>query len=120
MNICKCSHIDYYKILEWHTHIMKSRKQGNKETEHLIRSRIADASELPKDVIMGQPVLTLLGRLELNIENYRGIIEYTDVLIRVQTKTGQIRVTGKNLRIDYYTNDDMKITGRIDSIEYQC
>lgn len=93
---------------------MKTRTQ-----EHPLKNRIAEASELPKDVVMGQPVVTVLGRTELNIENYRGIIEYTDVIIRIQTKVGQIRITGKNLRVDYYTNDDMKLTGQIETIEYQ-
>ena len=92
--------------------------------EHPLKKRIADTYELPKDVVMGQPVVTVLGRTEMNIENYRGIIEYTDVsmsdvLIRIQTKIGQIRITGKNLRVDYYTNDDMKLTGQIEAIEYQ-
>lgn len=99
---------------------MKTRRQECKsEKNHPFKNRIAEASELPKDVVMGQPVLTVLGRMELNIENYRGIIEYTDILIRVQTKAGQVRVIGKNLKIEYYTNDDMKITGRIEAIEYQ-
>ncbi len=93
---------------------MKTRIQ-----EHPFKNRIAEASELPKDVVMGQPVVTVLGRTEMNIENYRGIIEYTDVMIRIQTKIGQIRITGKNLRVDYYTNDDMKLTGQIEAIEYQ-
>lgn len=93
---------------------MKTRTQ-----EHSFKNRIAEASELPKDVVLGQPVVTVLGRTELSIENYRGIIEYTDVIIRIQTKAGQIRITGKNLRVDYYTNDDMKLTGQIEVIEYQ-
>lgn len=90
-----------------------------KAQEHPLKNRIAEASELPKDVVMGQPVVTVLGRTELNIENYRGIIEYTDVLIRIQTKIGQIRIIGKNLKVEYYTNDDMKLTGQIETIEYQ-
>ncbi|MCI9488960.1 MAG: sporulation protein YqfC [Dorea sp.] len=94
--------------------VMKNRVQ-----EQSLKNKIAEASGLPKDVVMGQPVVTVLGRMELNIENYRGIIEYTDALIRVQTKAGQIRITGKNLSVDYYTNDDMKLTGRIEAIEYQ-
>ena len=94
--------------------VMKNRVQ-----EQSLKNKIAEASGLPKDVVMGQPVVTVLGRMELNIENYRGIIEYTDTLIRVQTKAGQIRITGKNLSVDYYTNDDMKLTGRIEAIEYQ-
>ena len=94
--------------------VMKNRVQ-----EQSLKNKIAEASGLPKDVVMGQPVVTVLGRMELNIENYRGIIEYTDALIRVQTKAGQIRITAKNLSVDYYTNDDMKLTGRIEAIEYQ-
>ncbi len=68
---------------------------------------------------LGMPVLTVTGQMELCLENYRGIIEYTDTLVRIQTKTGQIRITGQRLQVVYYTNDEMKITGRILSIEYQ-
>jgi len=93
---------------------MKKRTQ-----EYSFKNRIADASEFPKDVFLGQPILTVLGRMEINIENYRGITEYTDALIRIRTKTGQIRITGRALQIEYYTNDDMKVTGRIDSIDYR-
>ena len=55
---------------------------------------------------------------ELCIENYRGIIEYTDTLIRVQTRAGQIRIQGKRLRIQYYTNDEMKVSGTLSSLEF--
>lgn len=97
---------------------MKKKTRG-KNREHELKSRLIESTEVPKDVLLGQPLLTILGHMEINIENYRGIIEYTNVLIRVQTKIGQIRITGKDLCIDYYTNDDMKITGRIEIIEYQ-
>lgn len=33
-------------------------------------------------------------------KNYRGILEYTDILIRVQTKSGQIRLSGKICRLN--------------------
>lgn len=75
-------------------------------------------NNLPKDVILGVPLLTMTGYTEMCVENYRGILEYTEALIRIQTKIGQIRITGKGLLISYYTNDEMKITGKISSIEY--
>ena len=76
------------------------------------------STNLPKDVLLGVPLLTMTGFAEMCVENYRGILEYTEVLIRIQTKIGQIRITGKGLSISYYTNDEMKITGRISSVEY--
>ncbi len=74
---------------------------------------------MPKDVVLGVPIVTLTGQIEVDVENYRGIIEYTDVLIRIKSKNGQIKIIGKNLEIAYYTNDEMKITGRVEKVEYQ-
>lgn len=73
---------------------------------------------MPKDVVSGAPILTMTGRNELYIGNYRGITEYTDILIRIQTRIGQIRISGRRLKIDYYTNDEMKVTGTLDSVEF--
>ena len=98
---------------------MKTRRQESKsEAGHSLRDRAVNASELPKEVVMGMPVLTITGQTELMIENYRGIIEYTDQHLRIRTKAGQIRITGKRLQVEYYTNDDMKVSGRISAIEY--
>ena len=83
-----------------------------------IGQKAAEAAGMPKDVVFGVPVITILGRNEVCIENYRGIIEYTEQLARVQTKSGQIRLTGKRLKIEYYTNDEMKITGYLESLEF--
>ena len=83
-----------------------------------IREKLASAASMPKDVVLGASVVTMLGRNEVSIENYRGIIEYTDTLIRVQTKSGQIRLTGKKLQVEYYTNDEMKITGAVHTLEF--
>ena len=71
-----------------------------------LAERFAEAASMPRDVVMGASVITITGRNEICIENYRGILEYTDLLIRVQTKSGQIRLSGKNLQIEYYTNDE--------------
>ena len=83
-----------------------------------IKEKMISAMDLPKDVIQNASVITILGRNELCIENYRGIIEYTDTLIRVQTRAGQIRIQGKRLRIQYYTNDEMKVSGTLSSLEF--
>lgn len=79
---------------------------------------MADTANLPKDVVLGVPILTLTGHYEVNIENYGGILEYTEQLIRINVRSGQIRITGKSLEINYYTTTDMKITGKVEKIEY--
>ena len=83
-----------------------------------LREHLASAASMPKDVVMKAAVVTVLGNFEVCIENYRGITEYTECLVRVQTKGGQIRVTGRRLQIEYYTNDEMKVTGKIKTLEF--
>ena len=82
------------------------------------REKLASAASMPKDVVLGAAVTTILGHSEVCIENYRGIIEYTDCLIRVAIKGAQIRLRGNRLQVEYYTNDEMKITGKICSVEF--
>ena len=40
-----------------------------------LKARITDAAGMPKDVLLGVPLLTIAGQSEACIENYRGIIE---------------------------------------------
>ena len=91
---------------------MKEYKTGK---DHL-KNRVANATGMPKDVVLGVPILTVTGQMELHVENYRGILEYTDALIRVKTKIGQIKIEGADLQIEYYTNDEMKVTGQITQV----
>lgn len=83
------------------------------------KEKAAEMSGVPKDVAMGLPILTIIGTNDLCVENYRGMTEYTDQIIRLQSKSGQIKITGKKLEVIYYTNDEMKIHGHIRTIEYQ-
>lgn len=92
--------------------------ETHNQEKNLRRARMADAVNMPKDVVLGVPIVTMLGQIELHIENYGGLLEYTDVLIRIRTKAGQIKVTGEGMQIDFFTNDEMKVSGRIKSIEY--
>lgn len=83
-----------------------------------IMETISEKIKLPSDILAGAPLLSMAGQRELLIENYKGIIEYTEELIRVQTKIGRVHVEGKNLNIEYYTAEDMKITGYITTVQF--
>ena len=74
--------------------------------------------QLPKDVCMGALRVTLTGNCEVWIENYRGSLEYTGERILLQAKTCQVCLEGSRLSIDYYTNEDMKISGNISTLRY--
>ncbi|MFR0755715.1 MAG: YabP/YqfC family sporulation protein [Hominisplanchenecus sp.] len=63
-------------------------------------------------------LLQITGREEVYIENFRGILEYTDCGILILGKQGRILIEGRYLQIPFYTSEEMKITGQIDQIRY--
>ena len=75
--------------------------------------------ELHKDLMLGAAIVTVTGRQEVLIANYKGILEYEDSFIRIQTKNCRIVISGSHLAIEYYTNEEMKITGFIDRVQYE-
>lgn len=79
---------------------------------------LIESLKFPKDICMGAMKVTLTGNREAWIENYRGILEYTESLILLQGKTCQVCFEGTGLSVDYYTNEDMKISGWIESVRY--
>ena len=79
---------------------------------------LTDSLKLPRDMVLGEFKLSMTGNRELFIENYRGIAEYGEDAILLQTKGDILKITGKHLTIEYYTNEDMKISGFIANIQF--
>ena len=68
--------------------------------------------------MLGACIVTMTGNREAFIENYKGILEYTTESIVLQGKNSKICFEGRKLSIDYYTNEDMKISGSIEAVRY--
>lgn len=79
---------------------------------------MVESLKLPKDSLLGASIVTLTGNTEAFVENYKGIIEYTGQVILLQGKNCKIEFCGRRLHIVYYTNEDMKIGGCIESVRY--
>ncbi len=100
---------------------MKNKNQSSPDLskqDNLSFHRLMESLQLPKDVCMGAIRITLTGNTDAWIENYRGILEYTDQKILLQGKKCRICLEGEKLSIDYYTNEDMKISGEISVVRY--
>ena len=75
--------------------------------------------EIPKEISSEKPKLTVMGFEELLIENYKTILEYQDFYIRLSTYIGIININGFELNLNEMTNDDILITGKIESIDFE-
>lgn len=82
------------------------------------KTKLLESLQLPRDVCLGALRVTLTGSTEAWVENYRGLLEYSEQSILLQGKNCQVCFEGVGLAIDYYTNEDMKISGCIQNVRY--
>jgi len=82
-------------------------------------SRIDRLLEIPQEIYSNVPKITITGFNEMIIENFRGILEYEDYYIRINTSLGIINVNGYELRLENMTNDDIKVTGKIEKFDIE-
>lgn len=83
------------------------------------KKQVVTALELAPDLDGGETKISLTGSGEAVIENYKGILQYTDSEILLQSLRGKVLLRGRNLEIVWYTSLEMKITGSISSILLQ-
>ncbi|MFR1739534.1 MAG: YabP/YqfC family sporulation protein [Clostridia bacterium] len=83
------------------------------------KGKIGKILEMPEEVCSNIPKITITGFNELILENYKGILEYEEFFARIITNIGILNINGFNLNLEKMTNDDIKITGKIESIDIE-
>jgi len=82
-----------------------------------LKYSISEALELPKDIVMDLPKIIMVGNIQLNISNHKGIIEYSQDTLRVNSNIGIIKITGSNLKLKTILSEEIVVDGTIDGIE---
>ncbi len=92
---------------------MRQKRRREKQT------RLERALEIPKEISSNEPKITVMGFNEMLIENYKGILEYQEFYIRISTHIGILNINGFNLNLTEMTSDDILITGKIETIDFE-
>ena len=82
-------------------------------------SKLDSLLEMPREVVSSDVKMTILGFNEIFIENYKNILEYGDVFVKINTFDGTIHIHGFDLKLEQMTDDDIKVTGQIDSMDIE-
>ena len=80
--------------------------------------RIIESLDLPQDLFLGFPCISLTGNREVYISNHRGLLVYETDTIVVLAKPFQIHIHGRNLVIEAYSKEEILIIGYIHSMEF--
>jgi sporulation protein YqfC len=82
--------------------------------------RLAGLLEIPQDIVLDLPRITMLGNKQLLVENHKGLIEYTGALVRIKLSHGELAVTGSDLVIGNFQAEQLLVEGTLTDIKYDA
>ena len=96
----------------------KALRTPGRLSAYNIPSRVEKALELPVGSLSDVARIELSGNRRAVIEGCRGIVEYGEETIRLNTGGGVVRFMGRGLSMSCMTEDSAVIEGIILSLEY--
>ncbi|MEC0369895.1 sporulation protein YqfC [Paenibacillus chibensis] len=74
--------------------------------------------DLPQDVLLDLPRITLVGNKELSVENHRGVRHFSENRMILSLSQGSLEVEGAGLMIRAILPQEVLIEGVINNIKY--
>lgn len=89
-----------------------------KNLSQRMRNWITNKMELPADVMMDLPRITMIGQLHIYIENHRGLLTFSDKEVRLLLKQGQLLIKGNAFVIKTILPEEIMLEGKIEHVQY--
>lgn len=83
------------------------------------KNKINSILEMPREIDKKESKITIISFDEMLIENYKGILEYDEFYIKVDTPIGIVSINGYKLTLEQITDENIGIKGTIKSIELE-
>lgn len=83
-----------------------------------VRKLTSDLLDLPQDVALNVPRVTLVGSLQLYIENHQGVTYFSDNELRLKINEGEFQILGSGLKIRAIYTEEVLVEGNIKSISF--
>jgi sporulation protein YqfC len=84
----------------------------------IFQEKLAGFFSIPKEVALDLPLLMATGRGEVNVENYKNLLEFSEAKIRIRTRDGITTIEGERLKLRQITTENVLVSGLISGIKY--
>lgn len=74
--------------------------------------------DLPREMILDLPKVTIISNSEISIENHKGVIFFGENEIRIRTSMGIVNISGSNFEIIFVGGSTIALTGKFRAVEF--
>ena len=75
---------------------------------------------MPRDILLDEVKIVIVGETEVNIENYKGILQYSEDQVRIKTAGKTVKIVGEKLVICVITDEDIQVKGVVKNVELEA
>ncbi|KON91317.1 sporulation protein YqfC [Rossellomorea marisflavi] len=83
-----------------------------------MRKWMTEKMDLPEDVMMDLPRITMIGQIHIYIENHRGLLTFADDEVRLLLKQGQLLIKGEQFVIKIILPEEILLQGKVVEVIY--
>jgi sporulation protein YqfC len=83
------------------------------------RETIAEKLDLPRDVVLNVPKITVTGNNEIVVENHKGVILFEEKEVKINTNVGLITIYGSGFEILFMGGSTLTVSGKFKSVVYE-
>jgi len=83
------------------------------------KESLANQLDLPRDVMLNIPKISVTGNNEITIENHKGIVFFGDKEVRINSNVGLISILGEEFEILFLGGSTITISGKFKTINYE-
>lgn len=83
-----------------------------------LKNWVTHKMELPADVMMDLPRITMIGQIHIYIENHRGLLQFSDKELRLLLKQGQLLIKGEQFVLKTMLPEEILLEGKIAQVLY--
>ena len=100
------------------SYIWDERRSFEMKKLEQMKNWLTKQIDLPVDVLMDLPRITLVGQVHIYIENHRGLLVFSDKEVRLLLKHGQLLIKGKSFVIKTILPEELLLEGIIEQVTF--
>lgn len=100
------------------SYIWDERRSFKMKKLEQMKNWLTKQIDLPVDVLMDLPRITLVGQVHIYIENHQGLLVFSDKEVRLLLKHGQLLIKGQSFVIKTILPEELLLEGIIEQVMF--
>ncbi|MFT8317546.1 MAG: sporulation protein YqfC [Sporolactobacillus sp.] len=89
-----------------------------KKWTNRMKKWFSEVSDIPEDIVMNLPRMTLIGQSHLSIQNYKSVITFSDKELILAMDQGELHIFGEHFMLEVILEKEILLEGFVKTVQF--